>query len=308
MNTLFTGLLLSLAYGFAGSFLLFLYDGQAEAKAFFVAYSHSFRTLMSFGLILGTYLIVYKTQDQIPRTIECAFSKWIIKSNPQYRLYRARFYSLRRTITHSGSFAAVGFAIFHYSHFPLHSHAEDLMIFAGAAQYALGVYVGRKLCYAGMMVHSLRLAKVKRNLFQKRELDEINAFVHVTSTLTIIFVYIHVTSYYNNLFLFDRYLGLGVKPFLLLPAVIATPVLLIFNFYPRAVLRKVYGESIEIEIQHLQDTLQEERLSEYEKRSYVMEVEKMARDEMRLNLQLSLEDLPIGITVLIMVLQSLLSK
>jgi hypothetical protein len=86
---------------------------------------------------------------------------------------------------------------------------------------------------------------------------------------------------YEGPFLYDSILGQSIKPFLLLPAIIATPVLLIFNFYPRAVLRKVYAKSIDLEIKTLQKTLHDEKLSEYEQLSYVIEVEKMSRDELR---------------------------
>jgi hypothetical protein len=156
------------------------------------------------------------------------------------------------------------------------------------------------------MLHALLRAKITRNLFRERELDEINSYVHIVSTLTVIFVYLHVSGYYGGPFLYDSILGQSVKPFLILPAIIATPVLMIFNFYPRAVLRKLYSQSIDIEIRRLQETLQHEELSPYEQRSYVMEVDKMSRDELRYGLQLTLSDLPIGITVLIMVVEPLL--
>jgi hypothetical protein len=47
------------------------------------------------------------------------------------------------------------------------------------------------------------------------------------------------------------------------------------------VLRKVYAKSIDLEIKTLQKTLHDEKLSEYEQLSYVIEVEKMSRDELR---------------------------
>jgi hypothetical protein len=182
------------------------------------------------------------------------------------------------------------------------------MIIAACAEYALGVYVGRKLGYAGMMLHSLLDAPVTRNLFKKRELDAINPYVHVASTLTIIFVYIHVKSYYEGPFLYGSILGQSIKPFLLLPAIIATPVLLIFNFYPRAVLRKLYSQSIDVEIERLKYAMKNEELTPYEKRSYLIEFDKMSRDELRYSLQLTLSDLPIGITILIMVLEPFLKR
>ena len=180
------------------------------------------------------------------------------------------------------------------------------MVIAACTEYALGVYVGRKLIYTGMMLHSLLPITIKRNLFRTRELDVINSFVNVASTLTVIFVYVHVISYYAGPFLYGSILGQSIKLFLLLPAIIATPVLLIFNFYPRAVLRKLYDQSIDFEIERLKEALKNEALSEYEKRSYLIDFDKMSRDELRYSLQLTLSDLPIGITILIMVLEPLL--
>jgi hypothetical protein len=307
MNTLFAGLGASFAYGLIGSAFLFLFASEAEAKSFFVAYSSSFRTLVSLGLIIGTALVVSHTQHVIPRTIEAAFDKEQL-ADTQYGFYKRRFYSLFRSVAYSANFIVLGFVIFSQSHFPLTPPGEALMITAACIQYALGVYVGRKLCYAGMMLHSLLKTTATKNLFRNRELDEINAFVHIASTLTVIFVYIHVIGCYEGEFLFDRVLGRGIKPFLLLPAIIALPVLLIFNFYPRAVLRKLYGESIEIEIRNLRETLRDEGLSAYEKRSYLMETERMSREELRYSLQLTLSDVPIGITILIMVIEPILNS
>lgn len=304
MHTLFIGLEISVIFGLLSLALLYWTGGKSEAQLFFVAYTSSFKTLISLGMILGTALIVFYSQKVIPQTIEAAFTEAQL-SKTDYSLYKRRFFSLQRSITFSASFVVVAFVIFTYCHFPLPKRAESLMIIAVCTQYALGVYVGRKLCYAGMMLHSLLKADVTRNLFRKRELDEINSYVHIVSTLTVIFVYLHVIGYHGGPFLYDSILGRSIKPFLILPAVIATPVLLIFNFYPRAVLRKIYSQSIDIEIKKVQEMLQKERFSPYEKRSYLMEVDKMSREELRYSLQLTLSDLPIGITILIMVIEPL---
>lgn len=307
MLLFFSGLFISLVYGVVSSAFLWYFSSKFEAQQFFVAYTSSFKTIISLGLILGTAVIVFVSQAVIPKTIEDAFTKAQL-SNTDYGYYKRRFGSLRISLTFSAEFLVVAFIIFSYCRFPLSRPGEILMMIAACAQYALGVYVGRKLVYTGMMLHSLLPIEVTRNLFRKRELNAINPYVHVASTLTVIFVYIHVIGYYEGPFAYNSVLGQSIKPFLLLPAIIATPVLLIFNFYPRAVLRKVYGKSIDVEIKSLQKTLQDEKLSAYEKRSYVIEVDKMSRDELRYNLQLALTDLPIGITILIMVLEPLLRR
>ena len=307
MNFLFLGLGVSLVYGLLGLALLWYLGGKSEAQLFFVAYTTSFKTIVSLGLSIGTALIVYLCQNVIPDTIEKAFTKTQLAST-DYSYYNKRFASLRLSIEFSAEFIVVGFVIFSYCQFPLSRRGEVLMIIAACTQYALGVYIGRKLGYAGMMLHSLLSATITRNLFKKRELDAINTYVHVASTLTVIFAYIHTSGYFNGPFLYGSILGQSIKPFLLIPAIIATPVLLIFNFYPRAVLRKVYSQSIDVEIKRLQKVLQNEGLSPIEKRSYLIEFNKMCRDELRYSLQLTLSDLPIGITILIMLLQPLLRR
>ncbi len=270
-----------------------------------MTYTTSFKTLFSFGLIFGTAIIVFRSQNVIPETIEAAFDNAHL-SKTKYFLYKKRFQSPRRSITFSADFTVVAFVIFSYCEFPLSKLTEAIMIVAACAQYAPGVYVGRKLFYAGMMLHSLLATRVTRNLFRERELDEINSYVHVVSTLTVIFVYIHVVGYYGGPFLYGSFLGQSIKSLLILPAIIATPVLLIFTFYPRAVLRKLYSQSIDCEIESLRQVLHNEKLTSFEKRSYLIEFDKMSRDELRYSLQFTLSDLPIGITILIMVLQPLM--
>lgn len=305
MYTFFAGLAISLAFGAGGAGLVFLIDGRAEGLRFVTAYTTDFRTLVSFGLILGTALVVYRSQHVIPETIERAFTAGEL-SKTDYRLYRQKFWSLRRTIIFAGELVVIAFVVFAYCRFPLNQLGANLMIAVGCIQYALGSYVGRKLGYAGMMLHSLLRAPVNRNLFKRRELDEINTYVHVASSLTVIFVYVHVLGYYTGPFAYDSILGASLRPLLLIPAIIATPVLLIFNFYPRAVLRKIYSQSIDVEMKQLRAALRSEALSAFEKRSYLIEFDKMCREELRNSLQLTLSDLPIALTILIMLLEPIL--
>jgi hypothetical protein len=307
MITMFAGLATSLVYGVASFALVYFIDGPAGSKLFFLAYTISFKTLLALGLIVGTALLVFRSQNVIPTIIESAFKQEELDPT-HYFFYKSRFISARRSLTFAAEFFAAGFIIFHYSEFRLTGIAEISMIVAGCVQYALGVYIGRKLIYAGMMLHSLLAARVTRNLFKSRALDGINTYVHVASTLTILFVYVHVLGYYEGPFQYGSAFGESMKVFLLLPALISTPVLLIFNFYPRAVLRKLYSESIDLEIAKLQDALTNEALSPYEKRSHLIAFDKMYRDELRYSLQLTLSDLPVGFTILMMLLPLMLKN
>lgn len=307
MNTFFLGLVLSLAYGLLSSTLLYFLEGKSEAQMFLAAYNNSFKTLIAFGLILGTALVVFRSQNVIPQTIEAAFTNEQLLET-DYLTYKRRFISGKRSMVFAAEFTVVSFVIFSYCQFPLRGLAEALMIIPACAQYALGVYVGRKLFYAGMMLHSLLGTTVTRNLFKERELDDINIYVHIVSTLMIIFGYVHLVGYNEGPFLYKSVLGESIKILLILPALIGTPVLLIFNFYPRIVLRRLYDQSIDVEIRKLQEALQNEKLNSFEKRSYLLEFDRMSREELRYSLQLALSDLPIGVTILVMVLEPLLGK
>lgn len=307
MHTIFIGLAISFIYSILGAALIYLSEGPSSIRQFLMSYNISFRTIISLGLIIGTALVVFGSRNLIPRTIEAAFTESQL-SKTQYLLYKRKFGSLQRSVTFAGSFMIAGFIIFHHCQFPLKGLGEPLMMIAACAQYGFGVYVGRKLFYAGMMLHSLQEATVTRNLFKERELDGISSYVHVVSTLTVIFVYVHVLGYYDGPFLYQSMFGESVKIFLILPALIATPVLLIFNFYPRIVLRRLYEKSIGVEVKKLQRALRNEELSSFEKKSYLLEFDMMYREELRYSLQLTLSDLPIGITILVMVLEPLLGK
>jgi hypothetical protein len=256
---------------------------------------------VTFGLIIATTLIVGTSQKIIPGTIEAAFLAGDLPE--EYLDNRERYFSHRRTITFAAELITIGFIIFHYCHFPLTGLAEAFMMVAACAQWGFASYVGRKLRYAGQMLHSLLGVTVRRNLFKERELDVINTSVNVASTLTIIFVYLHVRSYYTGPFLYDSFIGRSAQIFLLLPAVLATPVLLIFNFFPREVLRRIYDKSIDVEVSEVQEELRGEALNPLEKRLRLMELSKMHREELRYSLQLTLSDLPIGVTIVAMVVE-----
>ncbi len=299
----FLGLTLSVVYGLLGAALVWSLRGQAEAQVFFLTYTALFKTVLSLGLILGTALVVFYMQDVIPATIEKAFKGQL---TDDYYYYRRRFSSLRVSLTYSGEMALVAFVIFSYSEFPLSRPGEVLMLIAVCTEYALAVYVGRKLMYTACMLHSLLAIPIKRNLFRKRELNGINPYIHVASTLTIIFLYVHMISYYDGPFLFSSILGRSIKIFLLFLPLISTPVLLILNFYPRVVLTKIYDQSIDVEIARMRKAMRNESITSYEKRSYLLEFDKMSREQLRYSLQLALTDLPIGITILVMILQPFL--
>jgi hypothetical protein len=266
MYMLFLGLGISLAYALLGSAFIFYVGDKSEALLFFVAYTTSFKTIISLGLILGTALIAFLSQNAIPQTIETAFTDTQL-AGTDYFAYKRRFFSLRRSITFSLEFVILAFVNFSYCQFPLSRVGQTLMLIAVCAEYALGMYVVRKLIYAAMMLHSLLPITVTRNLFRRRELDGVLPYLYMTSILTMIFLIVHVIGYYGGPFLYGSVLGQTIKPFLILPTLMAILVLLTSNVYPRSVLQRLYDASIDVEIVRLRKALRNEGLSPYEKRS-----------------------------------------
>lgn len=305
MYLMFAGFAISFGYGLASSLVLFCIHSLPDAQAFFQTYTSSFNTLISLGLILGTALIVGRTQSLIPNTIKDVFEDEELQGTGYYH-YETLFFNRRRSIIWSTELALASFLIFLLCEFPAPMLAENLMILAACAEYAFGVYVGRKLFYSGLMLHALLKVPVPRNLFKDRKLDDVNTYVNVVSTLTVIFGYIHLESYYNGPFLFQGPLGESARVLLLLPVIIGTPVVLIFNFYPRMVLRQIYSQSIDFEVYRLKERLKDQSLTTFEMLSYLIEYEKQSRDELRYRLRLTLSDLPIGLTILLMALKALL--
>jgi hypothetical protein len=306
MWLLFLGFALSLAFGLFSAAIIYAVDGQANAQSFLVLYIGPFNTLVTLGLILGTALIIGSSQTIIPDTIKAAFPNTPLPD--AYTENNEKYISIPRTIIFASELIIISFIIFQFCRFPLSGLAEGLMIVAGCGQWALASYVGRKLRYAGMMLQSLLTVPVTDNLFKPRKLDVINTSVNIASTLTVMFVYLLIRSYYAAPFVYDSFIGRSAQVFLLLPAVLATPVLLIFNFYPREVVRKIYHKSIDIEVEKLKEEIRNEALTEFEKKLRLMEVEKMHREELRYSLQLTLSDLPIGITILIMLVEPLIKS
>jgi hypothetical protein len=324
MWLVFVGFGVSLAYGLAGGALVYAVEGSAEAEGFLKMYIDDFNTLVTLGVGVVTALLIGTSQHLIPDAIEATFTPEEL-STTAYVENKRKYFSFRRTIGFASQMIVLGFAVLHYCHFPLSDVGEAVMLIAGCLQCGLASYIGRKIRYAGMMLHSLLDVRVTRNLFKVRELDivdtssqnshrylfkerkldVVNTYVQMVSILALIGTYIGVRSYYGAPFSYDRFIDKSAQVFLLMPIIIATPVLLIFNFFPREVLRKIYDKSIDIELKTLHEELRKEALSGFEKQLRLMEFEKMYREELRYNLHLSLSDLPIGLTILIMVLEPL---
>ena len=295
MNYSFLGFVLSAVYGVASS--AFLWFAQRPAfqgyhEAFFV----KFNCAISGGIVATTAILVFRTQEYIPTIIERTFSVKELEKTGYYK-NRGKYRSVVRSLTFASSFAIVALGIFYVGKFPFTGYAEGLMIAFACAQYAGGVYIGRKLFYIAQMLRSVDEIKVRRDIFQKDLLHGVSIYVNAVSTLTIILVFVVVRSHYSAPFQYSSLAGDSIRTFMLIPAIIAMPILVLFNYYPRTVVRHLYDQSINYSISRLRRRLTNEGLTEFERLSYLVEIDKISRDELRYRLRMTLNDLPMAITI-----------
>lgn len=309
MNHFFYGFIASLVFGIVSSIIIHYFEPTNVFHEYHEAFFISFNCFVSGGFMMGATLLVHKMQRYIPETIESTFSSGALSRartsanlNDTYTENRNRYFSAKRSATFATQFVIIGFAIFYFARFPFEGLPQYVLIVFGCIQYALGVYIGRKLFYIAQMLNAIEDIEVESELFKDDKLAGIITYVNTISTITIFVVYIHVISYYNAPFVFDSIAQSSIKVALLLPAIIATPVIVLFNFYPRSVLKKIYSRSISIEVKKLKEKCGDSELSTFERMSHIVEYDRLLKDELKYRLRLTLSDLPVGITIFVMVI------
>lgn len=301
MNSAFWGFFLTALYGVLTSAVLWFLAPRADFIAYQEAFFVTFNCAVAGGLVATAAVLLLRTQSYIPEIIERAFTERQLATTDYYA-DRGRFFSLRRSLTFSSSFAIGAFAIFYLARFPFRGLPEYFMIAFGCMQYAMGVYVGRKLFYIAQMLRSIDGLRVSKDLFQSDKLAGISTYVNAVSTLTVILVFVGVRTYYYAPFEYDTIVGSSVRAFMLLPAIIAIPVLVLFNYFPRNVVKRLYEHSIGYSRRRIEGKLKDKKLSDFERLSYLVEYDRISRDELKHRLKMTLSDLPMAITLGIAVL------
>lgn len=299
MNSFYYGFIISLTYGVLTSLIVYIfqnYDYERYIKDFFM----SLNSLILGGITFGLTYQVYKTQNYVPNTIEKTFGE--IKAEI-YKEHKRRFFSLGRSLKFSTYFIIAAFVLYSFAKFPYSGIVEYFMIIYGCAIYGCAVYIGRKLFYIAQMLEAIRNTDVKEDIFSEDKLGGIITYVNTLTTITTIMIWLQVQAYYYyGGFEYHEIVGESLKIFMLALAIVALPVLVIFNFYPRTVLRDLYTKSINFKQDELQRSIEKKELTVFEKIQYLKDMDKISRDELKYRLRVALNDLPMAITILIMIL------
>lgn len=301
MNHVFYGFGLSVIFGVTTAGVLWFANSPAAANAYAKAFFSSFNCAIAGGLVFSAAFLIYKSQKWIPNLIDRIFDEKLL-AQTEYGEHRRRFLSASRSASFATIFVAIGFFIFTFAKFPFDGMAETFLIAFCCIEYGLGVYIGRKLFYIAQMLHAIEDVRVEEDIFKEDKLGIISTYVNTISTITAIFVFVVVMSHYYGPFQYNSILGENIRLALLLPAVIAISVVALFNFYPRTVLKTLYSKSINRQIDRIKEQLKNEKLSEFERLTYLIEYDKMSRDELKYRLRVTLSDLPIAITIMFMIL------
>lgn len=300
MNNAFLGFVLSAAYGLLTTGILWAI-APTELPRYPEAFFVSFNAAIVGGLIMTTAILVYKTQRQIPQIIENAFTPREL-SQTIYYIHKAKYFSLVRSITFASSCSLGVAAVFQAVQLPFGGWAGRFLFVFVCAQGALGVYVGRKIFYIAQMLKAIESIKVKKDIFTQDKLSGIAIYVNCISTLTVVFVFVAVRALYYAPLEYETLLGNSARSFMLIPAIMAVPIVVMFNYYPRSVIRKLYGQSIDYSLAKLKVKIRKDNLSEFERLFYIIEYDKVSRDELNYRLRMTLTDLPMAVTLGIAIL------
>jgi hypothetical protein len=293
---IFFGFFLSTLYGALTAMSLFAVGQSSVFKQYLEAFFVQFNGALAGGLVLATAITVYRTQDYVPERIEDTFTRPQLNKTSYFE-WKAEFYDLRKTIIFSSEFAIAGILIFYAAKFPFEGVAEAWLIAGGSLSYAVGVYVGRKLFHIAHMLRALEAVQFKRDIFHNDELGGVSTYVNAVTTLAAVMIYVCVRCSYYGPFEYESVVGNSIKSIMLLPAVIALPVLALFNYYPRVMVRKLYRRSIDNARQKLERDIKRNTLSDFERLSFVLEFDRISRDELNYRLRMTLADLPMAATM-----------
>ena len=309
MNSVYLGFAISFLYGVITSAIAYLVDRNAfhqYLQNFFISYN----CFITGGLLFGLTLQIYKTQNYIPDLLSKVFGQEKLTENNVFLHHKRTFFSVKASMRIVTIHIILSFVLFYFAKFPYKNKIlENLMIIYGCALYGCGVYIGRKAFYVAQMLQSIEDVEFSDDLFTDNKLDGISTYINVITTFTVLAIWFHVNSYYSGPFEYNSQLGNSIKILMFYPAIIAMPVLIVFNYYPKTLLRKLYSKSIDIKIDLLNKELSsKENITEFERIKYLSETDKISRDELKYQLKLALNDLPLIITIVIMLADLAIKK
>ncbi len=280
-------------------------NGRASADRFAEFFIVEYKGLLTGIPIFTLHLISERFLRLVPVTIsKCVPYDEIRKT--KYRESRKSYSSTIRAVVQSSCYFIMAYAIFSVLNFG-QGFYEDifLKIYSCSEVYSV-CYVARKLYHIGRMLEAIKFVDVDETLFIDDRLSGIVITVNLFTFSMIVALIIHTMVHYNLHYTSTVLDANALKPLVTIPVLLILPVLILFNFQPRAVVNSLYRLSIAKRKKRLSALIEHSHLTEVEKQKQLIDYEKFLKDELRYHYRLIFTEAPVILTIVLSVLAILI--
>ena len=276
--------------------ILLIFDGRRTADNFAVFFLTDYGGLLTGIPIYSLYLISERFLNQVPIAISRCVSYRELRST-NYRENRKNYSSYTKAIAQSSSYFLMSYAIFLLLRFDKGTHEDIILnVYSSLEVYAV-CFVARKLYHIGRMLESIRDVDVDEDLFADDKLSKIVITVNIFTFFMILSLIIYTIIHYKLSYVCDFLSPNALKPLVVMPVLLIFPVLLLFNFQPRAVVNSLYRRSIEKRRTRLSELINRSDLDDVEKQKQLIDYEKFLKDELRYHYRLIFTEAPVVLTI-----------
>jgi hypothetical protein len=265
----------------------------AEATSFFI---FEYGGLLTGTACAAVWLISIFVLPAVPQLIEQAVSNDEIAPT-RYTHWRTYFESKRLGLVQFSVFFIIGLVIYSLLRFPVDETAYPFFLVYSSIQYAFGGFIGRKLWCIGLMLRSLEEVEPRSDLLESEAFPRLIYLVNIFTFLTLVMVAVHTFFHINFDYAATSDVSILLSPLAYALVVLAIPILVLFNFYPRMVVNKLYLKSIRLKKAWLAEKIEESNESEIAKMKHTIDYEKYLSEEFRYRQKVALSELPVALTI-----------
>lgn len=293
------GLVFCLLFAFGGKEIVRIAADEGSAVEFFDLFFGRYGGFWTGSLCFMVFVLTVILFKDLPLGIEQDLPE--ISGHEEYLRYRRRFESRGLALVQSTIYFAIGFAIYSVCQFDTNGPANTLLTLFTALQFSFGGLLGRKLWCTAYILKSIEQTEPPSDLLEKTNLQSliltVNIFTFLTLVTTLVHTYFHFNMNYQYVALPEsmaRYLPLS-------PALLAFPVLIMFNFIPRSTVNRLYIRSIEKSKEALVDGVLNNSDDEFSKQKLLIDYKKHLNEEYRYRQRAALSELPVVLAIVTLV-------
>ena len=289
-------LLFCIAYAAVGYFLLSARYDQGTASSTIQVFVYQYGGLVAGTACTALYLMSILVLRTVPDLIEQALPDEV-SEQADYRFWKGRLLSGRLGLAQFGTYFVGGFGIYSLLEFPGEPIVHLFFAVFAALQYSCGGFIGRKLWCVGHLLRSIEHVDPKSDLLDTEAFPRLIYLVNIFTFLTLLMTVAHTYFHARMGYVLSSEFAVLLAPLIYLPLVLALPVIVLFNFYPRMVVNRLYLKSIRQRKQWLADQMAEADESEFAKHKHSIDYEKYLNEEFRYRQRVALSELPVALTI-----------